>query len=251
MKDSIKINLHIHSNFSDGHNSIEQIVEKSNKLGLKLICLTDHFTNSWKSNIIPTLDSYEKINDYFEQIALCQEYISNKGIDLVLLKGIEIDIQSSQKYIMKYINPLDFDIILFEYLENPEGIAFIRNLLDYWEKKVKNLTDLSTFGLAHFDPSFFLYGNLDILIKFLSKYKIFFEFNSSYPHCYSNRNRIFFDKLKNSKIPVAIGTDSHDLSNLGNIEEPLEMIYYHKLEDNLQILIKILEVKKDKKSKIQ
>ena len=56
-----KINLHIHSIYSDGNNSIREIVDKAIKLGLDYICITDHFTNSWKANVIPNLDTKDKI----------------------------------------------------------------------------------------------------------------------------------------------------------------------------------------------
>jgi len=245
MKDLPKIDLHIHSDFSDGNNSIPNIVDKSIKL-LKMICITDHLTNSWKSNIIPTLNSIEKIESYLDQISACQEYLYDKEIDLMLLKGVEIDISSSQRYILKLVNPLNFDIILFEYLENPEGIAFINNLIEYWIKLVDNKNKLCVFGLAHFDPSFFIHGNLEILIKFLCKYNIFFEFNSSYSHCYSRINKLFFEKLITTKIPVSIGSDSHHVSTIGNVEEPLEMVQFYNLEDNLLNLIEILKHPKEK-----
>ncbi|MFX1357265.1 MAG: PHP domain-containing protein [Promethearchaeota archaeon] len=245
MKDLPKIDLHIHSNFSDGNNSIPNIVEKSIKL-LKIICITDHLTNSWKSNIIPSLNSNEKIENYLDQISVCQKYLYDKDIDLMLLRGVEIDISSSQRYILKLVNPLNFDIILFEYLESPEGIAFINNLLEYWMRRINNEDKPCVFGLAHFDPSFFIHGNLDILIKFLCKYNVFFEFNSSYSHCYSSVNKIFFEKLITAKIPVSIGSDSHHVSTIGNVEEPLEMVQFYNLEDNLRNLITILKHSKEK-----
>ena len=70
-----KINLHIHSNFSDGNNSIKKIVVKSIKLGLDYIAITDHFSNSWKAGIISTLSSNEKISRYLEEIRDCQEFL--------------------------------------------------------------------------------------------------------------------------------------------------------------------------------
>jgi len=241
MKNIPKIDLHIHSNFSDGNNSIQEIVDLSVNRGLKFISFTDHLTDSWKSNIIPTLNSYEKIINYLDQISICQQYLNDGNIDLTLLKGVEIDISSSQRYILKLVNPSNFNIILFEYLESPEGIAFIKNLIDYWMKNVSNKNESNLFGLAHFDPALFIHGNLDILIKFLRKYNICFEFNSSYPQCYSRINEIFFKKIKELKIPISIGSDSHHLSNIGNTEEPLEMIQFYNLEDNLLNLIEIIE----------
>ena len=80
-------------------------------------------------------------------------------------------------------------------------------------------------------------GDLNTLIKFLKNYDIYFEFNSSYSSFYSPQYERFFNKLKEFKIPVAIGCDSHNLRTLDNYEEPLEMIKYYNLENNFQILI--------------
>jgi histidinol phosphatase-like PHP family hydrolase len=73
-----KLNLHIHTTYSDGKNTINQIVKTAIKLVLDYICITDHFSNSWKSKIIPTLNNLDKIERYLEEISHCQAYISKK-----------------------------------------------------------------------------------------------------------------------------------------------------------------------------
>jgi len=239
-----KINLHIHSTYSDGKNSIRDIVEKSFKLGLDCICITDHFTNSWKAKVIPSLDSKEKIENYLNEISDIQQELKSQPNKLVLLKGIEIDITSSYEYITKMLNPELFDIILFEYLENFEGIRFVKNILLNWQQQSVKLTDFCLFGLAHFDPSYFEYHSVRILIDFLKEWNIFYEFNSSYPQYYSQRYRNFFNAIKTAEIMVSIGCDSHDLTSLDNIQEPLEMIQFYNLESNFKRFIKTLEDKK-------
>jgi len=235
-----KINLHCHSNFSDGNNDIHEIVAKAVKIGLDYLAITDHFTNSWKSGIIPTLNSLEKIENYLEEISICQNHLKETNKKLLLYKGIEIDLGSSEKFIKHLVDPLKFDIILFEYLETLEGLAYINNLIDYWERKVSN-NNLPMFGLAHFDPSNFIYTGLDRLIQLLIKYDIYYEFNSSYSQFYSRKNEIFFEKLKKHQIPVGIGSDAHHLKNLVLIEEPLSKIIDYGLENNLIRLIGLLE----------
>ncbi len=235
-----KINLHIHSNFSDGNNSIKKIVVKSIKLGLDYIAITDHFSNSWKAGIISTLSSNEKISRYLEEIRDCQEFLKTSKKKLKLYKSIEIDLGSSMNFILKYINANEFDIILFEYLESPESIAFITNIIKNWKNNTPD-NQFPILGLAHFDPSFFVHGSLDVLIKFLKKYKIYFEFNSKYPEFYSRRNELFFKKIKEHDIPVAIGCDSHSLRRLDDVEEPLDMIRFYNLENNFNLFIKSLK----------
>ncbi|MFX0105059.1 MAG: PHP domain-containing protein [Candidatus Hodarchaeota archaeon] len=235
-----KMNLHIHTNYSDGRQSITQIVKRAIKLELDYIAITDHFTNSWKA-WVSTLNNYETISAYLEELSDCQKYLSKYHNQLTLLKGIEVDLASSEQFIRKYIQIDKFDLILFEYLQNYESIAFIKNIIYYWKNKFAEFNRFPVLGLAHFDPSYFFTGNLDTLMRFLKKNNIYFEFNSSYPLFYSRKNEFFFEKLKEYKIPVAIGCDSHNLSNLNDIEEPIEMIKYYNLETNFEILLKALK----------
>ena len=238
-----KINLHCHSNYSDGNNSILEIVTTSLKIGLNYLAITDHFTNSWKSDIIPTLNSFEKIESYLEEISICQNNLKNANENLRLYKGIEVDIGSSEKYIKNLIDPSKFDIILFEYLETLEGLAYVNNLIEDWVRKISRV-NLPLFGLAHFDPSNFIYSGLDRLIQLLKKYDIYFEFNSSYSHFYSRKNEIFFEKLKKHQIPVGIGSDAHHSKHLVLMEEPLYRVKDYGLESNLIRLIELLKKEK-------
>ena len=67
------IDLHCHSNFSDGTDSIEQIVEKWIKLGLKYVSITDH-------------DTVAGVN-YLINNAEIKKILREKGITFI--KGIE------------------------------------------------------------------------------------------------------------------------------------------------------------------
>jgi len=231
-----KINLHIHSNYSDGKSNIQQIVRRALKLGLNYIAITDHFTNSWKA-WVTTLKNSENLSNYFEELSNCQEVLKANNHSLKLIKGLEIDISSSENFIKKCIDIKKVDLILFEYLEDIESIAFIKNLINYWKNSLLNASCLPLFGLAHFNPRNFLYGGLDIIINFLKEYNIYFEFNPRYSEFYSTQNQSFFEKVKENLIPVAIGCDSHTLHNLDNTKEPGEMISYYNLETNFQILL--------------
>ncbi len=236
-----KINLHIHSTYSDGRNSIEQIVNAALKTDLEYICITDHFTDSWKADHIPNLNNLDKIKRYLEDISYFQEYIIDQDKKLTLLKGVEIDLGSSEKFILNNISPGKFDLILFEYLETFEGIVFIKKILNFWKKK--NHIEFPLIGLAHFDPSYFIIRGLDSLLEFLKQYDVIIEFNSSYPQFYSPKYEIFFNKLKESGIKVSIGCDSHHISNLNDIESAYKMIDFYHLEENFKNLIDSLDLK--------
>ena len=239
-----KLNLHIHSKYSDGRNTISQIVSAALDKGLDYICITDHFTNSWKADVIPNLNSLAKIEMYLDEIDQFQKYLLDEEKQMALFKGIEIDLSSTEKFIVNNILPTKFDILLFEYLENIESIFFIKKIINYWKGKTKNSTDFPIIGLAHFDPSFFAIGGMNILIDFLTENQIFFEFNTSYPQFYSQKYCSFFDKLKERNVLVSIGCDSHQISNLNDIEEPYDRIKFYELESNLIDLVQILDKKR-------
>jgi len=239
-----KLNLHIHSKFSDGRNTISQIVSAALDKGLDYICITDHFTNSWKADIIPNLNSLAKIKMYLDEIDQFQKYLLDEERQMALFKGIEIDLSSTEKFIVNNILPTRFDILLFEYLESIEGIFFIKKIINYWKRNTKNSTDFPLIGLAHFDPSFFVINGMNILIDFLTEYQIFFEFNSSYPQFYSQKYRSFFDQLKQRNVLVSIGCDSHHISTLKDMEEAYDRVKFYELKSNLIDLIQILDKKR-------
>jgi DNA polymerase (family 10) len=231
------INLHIHSNFSDGSNSIEQIVNAALNLNLEYICIADHFSNSWKSKVIPTLDNSNKILNYLSTINKLNTKLIAKNAKLRVLKGIEIDIFSEQNYIFRLINPKDFDLILFEYIESYEAIAFVSNILNYWRRFTNEKELCSLFVAAHLDPSYFYFDNFNCLIDFFHQNNLIYEFNASYPHSYSPKYQDLFKRLSQFDIMFSVGSDSHEKESLGNIESVLQMIDYYNLSDNYLKLV--------------
>lgn len=237
-----KINLHIHSRFSDGANSVDMIVDRAIKLQFDYIAFTDHFSNSWKAAAIKTIDTYKKIDIYLNTLSAQNQRLISQNSHLKILKGIEIDLGSSFDYINKLINPFKFDLILLEYLNSTETLEFTKDLLNSWKKRKKRKKErFPLIGLAHFDPSYFINDNLDIFIDFLKEYHIYYEFNSAYSRYYSAKYKELFNELKKERIPVGIGADAHNLDTLNLIHDPLEKIEYYELTDNFQKLIRELE----------
>lgn len=88
----IKGDLHLHSNWSDGLNSIEQMAGAAEERGYKYIALTDHS----KSERIANGMDEKRILKYLDEIDRVQ-----KKVDIRILKGSEVDILSD--------GSLDFD----------------------------------------------------------------------------------------------------------------------------------------------
>lgn len=236
-----KINLHIHSNYSDGAPSIAEIVAKAVDLEFDYIAITDHFSNTWKANIINTLENPAKISKYLFEIYLRQEALKKEKSQLKVLRGIEIDVRSSMNFIWKNIDSNHYQIILLEHFDQILDIKLISKLYRHWKQMLNSDSKFPIIGLAHFRPDYPFTKYMDFLLHFLEDFDIFFEFNSSYSQFYSSEYKGFFDEIKARKIPVGIGSDAHSAAYIRDIEDPLEKIINYGLEENFKRLISKLE----------
>ncbi len=66
----MKFDLHIHSNYSDGHSNVEDIIRAAKRRGLDGIALTDH--------------------DTMNGIPAARRYIDEQKLDLILIPGVEV-----------------------------------------------------------------------------------------------------------------------------------------------------------------
>jgi DNA polymerase (family 10) len=89
----IRGDLHMHSTWSDGRDSIEEMVVASRQLGYEYMAITDHSERAWSSRKLAASDVARQRE---EVDALRQEY---SGIEI--LHGIEVDIMHD--------GSLDFD----------------------------------------------------------------------------------------------------------------------------------------------
>ncbi|MHA1943823.1 MAG: PHP domain-containing protein, partial [Candidatus Thorarchaeota archaeon] len=79
--------LHIHSNYSDGETTIDEIVRRASSLKLKTIAITDHF---W-----PSMGSRRGGKNLIEQRSHEIERNRSDYPELTILEGAEVDIQSN------------------------------------------------------------------------------------------------------------------------------------------------------------
>jgi DNA polymerase (family 10) len=88
--------LHNHSNWSDGRNTLEEIAEFMEGLGLEYWAITDHSKSSFQAN---GLDA-QRLREQIQAIKTLNERIAERGVDFRLLAGSEVDILKDR---------LDFD----------------------------------------------------------------------------------------------------------------------------------------------
>ena len=80
--------LHNHSNWSDGHNTLEEIAEFMENLGLQYWAVTDHSKASFQAN---GLDA-KRMREQILEIKKLNEQIAGRGSEFRLLTGSEVDI---------------------------------------------------------------------------------------------------------------------------------------------------------------
>ncbi len=92
----LKGSLHNHSNWSDGHNTLEEIADYMDNLGLEYWAITDHSKASFQAN---GLDA-KRLREQIAEIKKLNAKIATRGGDFRLLAGCEVDILKDR---------LDFD----------------------------------------------------------------------------------------------------------------------------------------------
>jgi DNA polymerase (family 10) len=96
--------LHNHSNWSDGHNTLEEIARFMDNLGLDYWAITDHSKSSFQAN---GLDA-KRLRQQIKEIKKLNEQFAERGSDFRLLTGCEVDVLK---------NGLDFDDELLSELD--------------------------------------------------------------------------------------------------------------------------------------
>ena len=80
--------LHNHSNWSDGHNTLEEIAGYMENLGLAYWAVTDHSKASYQAN---GLDA-KRLREQIKEIKRINAQLAGRGSDFRLLTGSEVDI---------------------------------------------------------------------------------------------------------------------------------------------------------------
>ncbi|MCM8784860.1 MAG: DNA polymerase/3'-5' exonuclease PolX [Candidatus Omnitrophica bacterium] len=201
----IKGDLHVHSKYSDGVETIQEIAIKAKTFGYDYIGICDH---SKTSKIAGGLDE-EGLKRRNEEIDKINENIK----EIRILKGMEVDIlaDGSLDYSDKILEQLDFVIASIHQ-------GFKKNVTERIKKAIENpYVDI----IAH-PTGRLLSGregyevDIDEIIEYASKYNVALEIN-----CYPDRldlNDINILKGKAKNLKFALGTDAHNIGMLKYIK---------------------------------
>ncbi len=82
----IRGELHVHSNYSDGHSTIKEMAEKAQKMGYSYLAICDHSKSANYANGL----SVERLKQQMDEIDELNQQFNN----FIILKGTEVDILS-------------------------------------------------------------------------------------------------------------------------------------------------------------
>ncbi|MCM8792149.1 MAG: DNA polymerase/3'-5' exonuclease PolX [Candidatus Omnitrophica bacterium] len=203
----IKGDLHVHSKWSDGGNSIEEIISFCIKKGYSYIAITDH---SQSLKVAGGLGAKE-LEKKREEI----ERLNKKFKNIRILYGAEVDIDSEGKLDYKDILLKEFDIVIAAihtgFKQTKEKLS--SRIIKACENKYVHI-------IAH--PTGRLWGVRDAYEIDLEKIlKVCKDTNTSLEiNAFPQRldlNDIHSRMAKEAGVRLVIGTDAHSLDQLDNL----------------------------------
>ncbi len=197
----IRGDLHVHSQYSDGSLSIDEIAASAKGLGYKYIAVCDHSQSAKYANglsperLRTQIDEIDKINRHLEGIKI--------------LKGTEVDILRDGRLDFPDEILKDLDIVVAAVHS-----GFKRNVT---ERMLKAMENPYVTIIAH--PSGRLISgregydvDLEKVIEGAQKLGIVLELNSYYDRL--DLNEFYLKKAKDRNIMISLGTDTHHAGGL-------------------------------------
>lgn len=205
--------MHLHSNFSDGKNSIEEMTETAVKLGLNQIAFTEHVrrTTKWLDKFVKEI---KRIQKKYPQIKIYSG-IEAKVIDL---NG---NLDAKEEFFKKV------DLVLGavhripkgkeKYLSAEEILSDKEKALNLWLKSLTEFLANKKFDIIAHPTLILKRYKIKIpkkvkerIAELAKKYQKTFEINKKYRVPDKN----FISILKNKKINFVYGSDSHSVEEL-------------------------------------
>ena len=171
------IDLHMHTKYSDGTDSVKEILEKVNKINLEIISITDHntcdayeemekfdvskyyngnivvgceFTTSFDNRLIEVLGygfDYKKVNEYLKKYYTPE--LVNKRTKILYSRLLEKLNKIGLKFVLEDVNDKKFESEFFEFEVYMELIKYPENFEILKEDIWKTFSDFFRKGLTN------------------------------------------------------------------------------------------------------
>lgn len=210
--------LHIHSSYSDGASSIEEIVQRAVSLNLKTIAIADHF---W-----PSMGSRKGGIHFIEQRRHEIEICRSDHPDLKILDAAEVDIQSNGDLAPVAGGLEQFDLVIGSFHWFTDSTRWASALVKALRKKEFQI-------LGHWDGYLSSYREEDgwIAAEALAEAEVAIELSGRY----LVEHVSFLELAKSFGCIFSFGSDSHQTSTVGDLE------FQTKLASDMDL--KIIQIK--------
>lgn len=206
---SIKGDLHMHSNWSDGKATIEEMAISSKNLGYKYIAITDHSPSSRIANGLSIERLIEKRNEL--------RRIDKKLNVIKIFMGAEVDIKPNGEldYPDEVLKLLDFAIASVHSNFKMEKYLMTKRIISALKNPYIHALGHPTGRLIGQREPYLL--DIDEVIKAAKKYNKLLEINASYLRLDLKDEHV--RKCVESGIKMIISTDSHHPDHLQRMED--------------------------------
>lgn len=203
----IKGDLHVHTKMTDGHNSLEEMVEAAQKLGYQYIANTEH---SKHITIAKGLDA-EKLAEQIKKIDKLNENIEN----FTVLKSIEVDILEDGSLDLpdEILKELDIIICAIHYKFNLTREEQTERILRAMDNPYFNIFAHPTGRLINEREPYDV--DMERIMQKAKENNCILEINANPARL--DLNDIYSKMAKDKGIKLAISTDSHSISGYANM----------------------------------
>ncbi|OGS19062.1 MAG: hypothetical protein A2219_03740 [Elusimicrobia bacterium RIFOXYA2_FULL_50_26] len=218
----IKGDVHVHSTYSDGKNSIEEMAAEAQRRGYEWIIITDH---SQSLKIARGL-SVETMRKKLKEI----ERLNARYTDFRILCGTEIDILShgNLDYPRSVLEELDFVLASIHTGFKQDEETITGRVTKALENKFTHCLGHPTGRLIGKRPAYAL--NMERVLDTARRAGKMIEINS-FPERLDLAD-VYCRKAKELRVKLAIGTDAHTTGHLGFMELGISVARRGWLEKN-------------------
>jgi DNA polymerase (family 10) len=200
--------LHIHSSWSDGINTVEQMAEAAKKRGYQYIAITDHSQSlKFASGL-----TENNLKEQIEQI----RKLNRKWNDFIILSGIEVDIKSdgSLDFSDEILSQLDVVVAAIHSGFKQESRIITQRIIKAMRNKWVSIVAHPTGRLIGYREPYAV--DLEEIIRVAVEEETVLEINSHPERL--DLNDLYSRMAKDRGVQLAIGTDAHNIDGLNNMD---------------------------------
>ena len=204
----IRGDLHMHSKWSDGNNTILQMAEAAKKMGYQYIAITDH---SQSLGVAGGL-AIERINEQIKKIKLLNQELS----DFTILCGSEVDIKidGSLDFPDEILSGLDIVIAAIHSGFKQDSKTMTRRIVNAMKNKWVHMIAHPTGRIIDYRDPYQI--DMREIIKAAAETGTILEINASPERL--DLNDVYCRMAKDKGVQLAIGTDAHSTDGFRTME---------------------------------